>query len=379
MISLPQVNYQLGVLLQVPKEKPLPPQLLQPNSKVKIKSDRSGDGIILGDDVVWNPAALPNGHVVLIGASGSGKTQTLKAIAYELPKLFPSVRLIIVDFHGDLELPNETYYPLDMESPHGINPLTIDLDTKGGGPNLQAIAIATVLKRALTMGANQEGLVIEIINNCYLSRGIKQDDIKTWTKTPPTFADMKAEIESRIESGCKESQKLALKLAATFQYGIFDKPQPPLNTPIIRFDLSALGKVPGLSAIATEALVKQVMDSHRLMGETNDKIPRTYVCVDEAKEVKYSRSIKILLGDGRKFGLCAILASQRDAEISDEAIANSSTKIVLPVDQTEVGRVAKRFRFAENLVAQLQPLEALVRMGTIGQKCKIKPYYERIN
>ncbi len=29
----------------------------------------------------WNPEALPNGHIVAIGASGSGKTQTLKAIA----------------------------------------------------------------------------------------------------------------------------------------------------------------------------------------------------------------------------------------------------------------------------------------------------------
>lgn len=100
--------------------------------------------------------------------------------------------------------------------------------------------------------------------------------------------------------------------------------------------------------------------------------------IDEAKEVKNSRSIKIILGDGRKYGLCAVLASQRDAEISDEAIANSSTKIVLAIDQTEVKRVSRRFRFAENIVAGLQPLEALVRMGTEGQKCKIKPYYERV-
>ena len=46
-----------------------------------------------------------------------------------------------------------------MESPYGINPLTIDLDTKGGGPNLQAIAVTAVLKKALVMGPNQEGLL----------------------------------------------------------------------------------------------------------------------------------------------------------------------------------------------------------------------------
>ncbi|MEA5595707.1 ATP-binding protein [Rivularia sp. UHCC 0363] len=357
--------------------KPLPTAILKPNSAKKDNTVTT-KGIILGDNITWNPVTLPNGHVVLIGASGSGKTQTLKAIAHELPQVFPEVRIIIVDFHGDLELPGETYYPLDMESSYGINPLVVDLDTKGGGPNLQAISVAATFKKALVLGANQEGLVISILNSCYRIKGIVQDDFNTWTRTPPTFADVRSEIEARVEDGCKESVKLQLKLAATFQYGIFDKPQPSLNHPIIRFDLSALGKVPGLSAIASEALTKQLMDSHRIMGEIEDKTPRSFVFIDEAKEVKNSRSIKIILGDGRKYGLCAVLASQRDAEISDEAIANSSTKIVLMVDQSEVKRVARRFRFAENIVAALQPLEALVRMGTIGTKCKIKPYYERV-
>ncbi|WP_414623805.1 ATP-binding protein [Calothrix sp. CCY 0018] len=357
--------------------KPLPQAILKPN---QTKKDNAAitKGILLGDNVTWNPVTLPNGHVVLIGASGSGKTQTLKAIAHELPQVFPEVRIIIIDFHGDLELPNAICYPIDMESPHGINPLVIDLDAKGGGPNLQAISVAATFKKALVLGANQEGLVISILNSCYRLKGIVQDDFNTWTKAPPTFADVRAEIETRVEDGCKESVKLQLKLAATFQYGIFDKPQPSLDHPIIRFDLSALGKVPGLSAIAAETLTKQLMDTHRIMGEIEDKTPRSFVFIDEAKEIKNSRSIKIILGDGRKYGLCAVLASQRDAEISDEAIANSSTKIVLMVDQSEVKRVARRFRFAENIVAALQPLEALVRMGTVGTKCKIKPYYERV-
>lgn len=358
--------------------KPLPASVLTPKGQRQNLSKAEETGIVLGNNVRWNPASLPNGHVVLIGASGSGKTQTLKAIAYELSKLFPQVRIVVVDFHGDQQLPGEICYPLNMESRWGINPLTIDLDTKGGGPALQALAVAAILKKALTMGSNQEGLMISVLSRCYGAKGINQEDITSWNKTLPTFADVRAEVEQRIENGCKESQKLALKLAATFQYGIFDRPQPPLTAPIIRFDLSALGKVPGLGAIASESLTKQLMDSHRLMGEISGKVPRTYIFVDEAKEVRASRSIDLVLGDGRKYGLNAVLASQRDAHISDNAIANSATKIVLGVDQTEVSRVAKRFRFALDLVAALEPLEALVRMGTVGHRCRIKPYYERI-
>ena len=358
--------------------KPLPQAILKPKAKSTPVANQKA-GIVLGDNVIWNPVNLPNGHVVLIGASGSGKTQTLKALAYEIPKFFEGVRIILIDFHGDLELPTETCYPLNMESAYGINPKIVDLDTKGGGPSLQAIAVAAILKKALLLGANQEGLIIEILNSCYHSAGIFQEQPKTWIFEPPTFAHLRSCLESRVESGCKESQKLSLKLAATFQYGIFNKPQPSLTLMLIRFDLSALGKVPGLSAIASEALVKQLLDSHRIQGEIAGKIPRSFIFIDEAKEIKDSRSIKLTLADGRKFGLCAVLASQRDAEISDEAIANSSTKVVLPVDQSEVKRVARRFRFAENLVAQLQPMEALVRMGTEGQRCRVKPYYERIS
>lgn len=359
--------------------KPLPAQILKSNYSKNVLEASSLTGIVLGDKVVWNPTNLPNGHVVLIGASGSGKTQSLKAIAYELPRLFPQLKIITVDLHGDQALPNEVCYPLNMESPYGINPLTIDLDTKGGGPALQAIAVAVVLKKAFVMGANQEGLLISILERCYRMRGIVQEDPITWTRKPPTFADLQEEIESRIEDGCKESQKLALKLAATFQYGIFSKDQPSLtHHPITRFDLSALGKVPGLSAIATESIIKQLMDSHRLMGETSDKTPRTYIFIDEAKEIKGSKSFDLVLADGRKYGLNGVAASQRDAHLSDNVIANSATKIVLGVDQTEVARVSKRFRFASDIVANLAPLEALVRMGINAHRCRIKPYYERV-
>jgi hypothetical protein len=356
--------------------KPLPQATLKPQNKV-IEKERSHSGIFLGDKCYWNPANLRNGHAVVLGTSGSGKTQTLKSMVFELPLLFPDIKVVLIDFHGDLDLPGETCYKLDAESPHGLNPLVLDLDPRGGGPDLQAIAVSSILRKSLKMGDNQQGLLLNAFITCYENRGIFQKKQSTWINQPPTFADLEAELGSRVEDGCKDSEKLLLKMAATFKYSIFSKPQPSLDFPLVRFDLSALSKVPGLSAIAAETVLKQLLDYYKLLGEIEGKTPRCYVGIDECKEVKSSDSLARISGEARKWGLCAVVASQRDAQISNEVLANSSTKIVLAVDETEVSSVKKRFRFSESMISSLQPLEALVRMDGDGIKTKIKPFYER--
>lgn len=354
-----------------------PAAKIQPNKSSRIfQSDR---GIELGDGIRFNPEALPNGHVVAIGASGSGKTQTLKAIALDLHRTYPTMQIILIDFHGDQQVEGETCYPLHMASPHGVNPLIVNLDPAGGGPALQAIQVTATLKKALGVGPNQEGLLLELIKDCYLNRGVLQTDPKTWTKSPPTFADLEEAIAQRVEDGDKECRKLQLKMAATFQYGIFSRPQPVLGDKLIRVDLSKLP--PALQSIAAESLANQIMNAHRLAGEISGKLPRTYLFIDEAKEMPKtggSASDRII-ADGRKYGLALVMASQSERHLSLDVIGNSSTKIVLAVDQTEVKKVATKFRFSEAKIAQLQPMEALVRMGKDGYSLAVKPYWQRVD
>ena len=357
------------------KTKPLPQRTVQPSPRTESRAiaDSVG-GVHLGSNVFWNPRTTPNPHITLIGASGSGKTQTLKAIAYELTKL--NYNVIVIDFHGDQSLPGEKHYPLHMASPHGINPLTLNLDPEGGGPALQAIAVASTLKRSLQMGVNQEGFLLGVLRQCYLNRGITQDNQTTWLKNPPSFADVEGELTSRTEDeeGCKDSERMLLKLAATFQYGVFSRTQPGFLGGLVRIDLSKLP--PEIGAIAAEALIKQIMDSHRLMGECDS--PRSFLFADESKELKGSPSLDRVLADGRKYGLGSGIASQSERHFSPDILANASTKIVLPVDQTEVKKVATKFRFDEKRIATLQPFQALVRIGTTASYCEIDPYYQRV-
>ncbi len=76
------------------KEKPLPQPVFAaiPQSKINDNVRSSTEGIFLGEDCYWNPTALPNGHVVAIGASGSGKTQTLSDRCYFYPQKISAIR-----------------------------------------------------------------------------------------------------------------------------------------------------------------------------------------------------------------------------------------------------------------------------------------------
>ena len=150
--------------------KPLPKSILKPRSvggdipkpNPQSRAQLAGRETIivhLGDGVCWDLDTAANPHMVILGTSGSGKTQTLKAIVWEMYQGFPT-RSIVLDFHGDQQLPGEICYPIHMASAHGINPLTINNDPEGGGSKLQAISVAATLRRALVMGTNQEGLLI---------------------------------------------------------------------------------------------------------------------------------------------------------------------------------------------------------------------------
>jgi type IV secretory pathway VirB4 component len=358
--------------------KPLPKSILKPRSvgeNIPKPNEQSQSRAIvhLGDGVCWDLEKAANPHMVILGTSGSGKTQTLKAIVWEMFRGFQT-RSIVLDFHGDQQLPGEICYPIHMASNYGINPLTINLDPEGGGSKLQAISVAATLRRALVMGTNQEGLLILMIQELYEQFGITQENRQSWVQGIPHLGDLQDAIDCRVEGGCKDAKALQIKLAATFQYGVFSRPQIDLSAgKLIRVDLSKLP--PELGAIAAEAILKQVMDSHRLAGES--PALKTFLFVDEAKELKGSKTLDRITADGRKYGLGVVLATQRETHISPDVLANTATKILLPVDVADIRKVASRFRFDAGRIANLGTFQALVRTGGTAVACTIEPFFKR--
>lgn len=374
------------------KEKPLPQPTVKPPESSPDEPIEDDSGIEIGRNYYWDPASLSNGHVAIIGASGSGKTQTLKSIAHSLEQNYPTLKLYLIDFHGDQSIAGETVYRLHATSEYGVNPLIINLDPEGGGPDLQSIEITSQIKKSLLLGANQQGVLLDIINSCYKMRGILNEDQSTWHNAPPNFKDVEDEVRHRAEDeDCKESQKLQLKLAVLFKYGVFSRPQFPDEgrggeeshstlspSKIIRIDLSKLPHA--IASLAAESVAKQLMNNHRLLGEASTPMPSTYLFIDECKEMPTGRdsACNRITQDGRKFGLSLVMASQSERHMSSEVIGNSATKIVLPVDSSEVQKVAKKFRFSEHHIAKLTQLNALIRAGVRAEVVPIIPYYEKV-
>lgn len=92
-----------------------------------------------------------------MGASGTGKTWTLRLLAAELRRL--GFRCILFDFHGDLRPAEATTFRLSRESAFGANPLAVGSDPEGGGPDLQRVEVIEYLRRAFRLGPPEVALL----------------------------------------------------------------------------------------------------------------------------------------------------------------------------------------------------------------------------
>jgi hypothetical protein len=310
-------------------------------------------------NVKWLPEQILNPHGILIGTSGARKSTLFRNIALQLHQTYPS-QVIVIDFHGDLAMAGEAYYRLDALSQWGWNLLAFPAIAEAGGWKLHALSVVELFKKTLVMGINQQGLLLDILKTCYHNQGITEHP-ETWNNPPPSMAHVEQMLLERTQGGCKDSKKLNFKFATLFQSTIYSKPSPPLHQDkLIRLDIS---KLPQFLATATaESIARHLYLSHKLRGESRSSVPYTFLMVDEAKEMLRPGMSDAIAQDGRKFGLGLWMATQSLRHLSSEVLANSSTKVILPIDASELRRTATRLNVSAEHLAALSPGQALLRI-----------------
>jgi DNA helicase HerA-like ATPase len=334
---------------------------------------------------------------LILGASGSGKTETLKVIASEIHNF--GIPCLIFDFHGDVTLEGATEYILSHgpACTHGMNPLELDsTDPIDGGVYAQVNILLNMLKACIpSLGHRQWRVIKETLNEAYNSSGIT-DDPNTWQLTPPTFGNVLGILDERLEDEeLSRSQKNIIESAydavsRVFEHPVFAKKEQISVENLLatshRLNLAHLEE--DVRFIITDTLLRKLARALKLKGsipvqpENDFERFRLFVFVDEAKILSMggkdrdssSAVLNTLATEYRKFGLGIVLASQMSDHFSSETKAQMATRLVLkPFDFSEARKNAQDVNLtADDLMKLTGKGDGYLRMGTNSAPVRIQ-------
>lgn len=162
--------------------------------------------------IVWDPSQSVNGHMILCGGSGVGKTHQLRRIIASLADEAP-LRFHIIDSHGDIRIPGESQVAFTEIGDYGLNPLKISDDLDFGGVRKRVRSFVNTLSRTTrAIGTKQEAALINLLTDLYAMFGFYVDKPGTWSvrhdprpggttpsKRQPTLTDLKDFIHTKLQ------------------------------------------------------------------------------------------------------------------------------------------------------------------------------------
>lgn len=134
--------------------------------------------------IVWDTQKLINGHVLIVGSSGVGKSHTIrKMIRRAQTSMGPTkVRFHVFDVHGDLDIPDASIVQFSESAPFGLNPLRVNPDPDFGGVRkcIQNF-LRTINDSSITsLGVKQEAVISNLLVDVYREFGFDIDDSRSW-------------------------------------------------------------------------------------------------------------------------------------------------------------------------------------------------------
>jgi len=342
-----------------------------------------------GRSVFWSPGGLNNGHMIIIGGSGAGKTETIRCIASELAARQMSV--VLIDFHGDMaaSAAGVRSFKIREGGAYYFNPLEIDPAIDEITP-LRATSdfVDAISINFPTLGIQQRRKIKNIIKDCYRMAGIT-GDTATWGRT----LDFD-EIEGAIME-C-EDEAIPAYLEDIFDYKLFSGDEKIsiaaiLSGGITHINLNALPE--NLRYLFADLFLRRIYYTLQAMGEiprgtknAREKF-RLFVIVDEAKLLVSQKSsskqtVRAVLNkyatEMRKFGVSLILASQLIAHFNEEILANIAVKFCMRAENKKQAQAnAKFFEVSEKDLLNFQPGEGILIIGSEKMNIRIVPTTER--
>lgn len=147
--------------------------------------------------VIYEPSRLINGHMLLCGMSGTGKSfQSKRFLASAASAGFD---IDIFDVHDELsDAPGSVSVTYSQATGYGYNPLDLDDDIHVGGPLRQASFFVSLIRSVTAnFGTVQEAVLRNLLADLYAASGIYADNAKTWTRKSITASERKQIVAAR--------------------------------------------------------------------------------------------------------------------------------------------------------------------------------------
>lgn len=339
-----------------------------PVQKVPLEEASEEDFIVIGkalNSVPEVPAKLYKSalyrHVLISGATGSGKSHTASIIAERVSK-YLGIPVIIIDWHGE--------HVNLLEDYSIINPFETPLEIFTG--DLRDISIISSI---LELTPPQEYMLEKIVKKTDFSK----------VKTLEAFLDLLEYYPD--ESSWMRETKLSLhrKLSVLARYGedLFHLAKhgysslnyilnQSWNKPSI-LDVSKIGDI-GVRKLYSAFYVKKLVDE---AIKANQPL---VVIIEEAQNyLSRNQPVKPLcdmLREVRKFNIGLVVISQSISQLSDDALMNTNTKIVHSIKARADLEVVEKSLYLERDLATvlpyLEPGEALYSTPTLKKPILIK-------
>ena len=224
------------------------------------------------DDAIFSPGDLPNQHMVIVGASGSGKTFTIRNVL--TPQVMRSGIKIFCLEHNEEFLDFMTDQISRVEAVNGIdlNPLAITATKKDEGLFVDSMmhshSIADHLDQVFRFGVIQRDTVVTAIQELYRSYGLLGTRTEvTETRVWPRFSELFQQLDSMQTT---QSRTVLARLRALFDYNIFRGTSGSLDQLLNQNTVVALGSI-GNSEIASAVSSLLLCHHHGRMAEKINK------------------------------------------------------------------------------------------------------------
>jgi len=388
--------------IQIQKESDKETSSGTPSLKISLGINCDTNKVVVWDPFTATPKKLANQHILIVGKSGVGKTQSAAAFMVDLSKA--GVPSVIFDFQGeymDRKLMNasrETFIDctkariLDAADGIDVNPLEVPDDPHTSNKqNFMKVVyqVTTSLAKIFSLGDIQRAILRDAIGQAFVVNGFVAGNKATWNNNPPTLSQVWEILKHLEQSEGGNVRNLIRRIQPLFETGVFAESGTSLSLESILSQMSII-RLSNLATpelmVAVSRFVLQKIYAYMLSEGPTDKL-RVFAVVDEAHKLSYDETLTELIREARKYGVGILLASQSVKDFDRIVFDMVGTKISLQLEGEDAKVMAENLvtdkserEMARNLILHQPPHRALIRSNHFEPYIQIDltPFWKKL-